>query len=839
MKHPRSASRLRRSLKLVGVSLGAVAGLLAAARLAPRAISQQLQPPIEEHMIHHEAKNPDGSWKYTNALVSSSSPYLLQHAHNPVDWREWGADAIEEARLLDKPIFLSVGYSTCYWCHVMERQVFEDPEIAAQMNELFVCIKVDREQRPDVDEIYMMATRLVTQGGGWPNSVFLTTDLKPFFAGTYFGPTDQHGRPGFPRILDALSGAWKNRRPDLEDAADRLTSAMKENLGGNFDQYIPIALDHALSDRAVAAIRQGYDPNQGGFGQAPKFPQGFYFPYLLDVYTRTQDDALLNIITNSLHHMAQGGIYDHVAGGFHRYSTDGLWRIPHFEKMLYNQAQLAIAYADAYTQSEDLLFRNTAEGVLDFVLTTMTGDSGQFLSALDAETDAKEGQTYLWTAAELRSILDDAEQKLFFHFYALADVPLIPGHAHPVGQALYMKDSPRALYKTLPMRELVSFEETLKKLQAIHADLRAVRDQRDQPRLDDKVITAWSGLMIDAFAHVGVALNRPDYVSAAKRAADFALTELKTEDARLYRVWRDGKPEISATQEDYSFLIRGLISLHRATNEDRWLTEALALNDTMNTLFWDEQAGAYFLSEPDPYLIARTKSPSDGAIPSGNSVAAHNLISLYEITSDETHLTRAKQLLAAFSGMLDEQPGRLEHMAHAIERYATLLANQPEADHAALFDPIRQTATALNDADEIAQPATVTVSASSSKDAVAPGESFEVTLTLDIREGWHIYANGVQSESLIPTSVAVRSETPLAVERMIYPEPTTLEGALYPTPVAVYEGTTQIRAIVHFDQSTTPGSATINVLHRHQACDDRACQPPVEEVTSLQINIAE
>ncbi|MBL9141250.1 MAG: thioredoxin domain-containing protein, partial [Phycisphaerae bacterium] len=378
---------------------------------------------------------------HANHLANSTSPYLLQHAHNPVNWYPWGPEALARAAAENKPIFLSVGYSTCYWCHVMEREVFENEEIAALMNERFVCIKVDREERPDLDKIYMTATQLMTQHGGWPNSVFLTPNLKPFFAGTYFGPTDQPGRPGFGTIVMQLGDAWTNQRERITEVSDRAAAAIANVLTERLATIPKAPMDTALVDRTVEQIAASFDPRDGGFGVAPKLPSDFYYPFLLDVHAqrakRGETDAnTLAIVTTTLDAMAAGGIHDHVGGGFHRYATDAQWRVPHFEKMLYNQAMLTQAYLDAYAATGEERYAATAKDTLRFVADVLTGDRGQFYSALDAETDAVEGAYYTWTPDQVRQVLGDSDADQFFAAFEFADVPIFPGHKHPEGGTL-------------------------------------------------------------------------------------------------------------------------------------------------------------------------------------------------------------------------------------------------------------------------------------------------------------------------------------------------------------------------------------------------------------------
>ena len=529
--------QLRARSRLLCITLG---GTLA---LTPVACGRQPDPsaPTQKSADDERAAQPRA---HTNRLANSTSPYLLQHAHNPVDWYPWGPEALERAKKEDKPIFLSVGYSTCYWCHVMEREVFENEAIAALMNERFICIKVDREERPDLDEIYMMATQLMTQHGGWPNSVFLTPDLKPFFAGTYFGPTDQPGRPGFRTLVTQLGQAWTTQRDEINEVSGRAADAIRNVLGERLAAIPKATLDAALVDSAVQEIAASYDPRDGGFGLAPKFPSDFYYSFLLDVHARRasagdQDEATLAMVTGTLDAMAAGGIHDHVGGGFHRYATDGQWKVPHFEKMLYNQAHLAVAYLDAYAATGEARHADAARGIFRFVGEVFTGPQGQFYSALDAETDAVEGAYYVWTREEITRVLGDKDAAAFLSAFELADVPIFPGHKHPEGGTLVRKARGQA---------------NTPEIAAMLAKLAEVRKARKLPRLDDKAIASWNGMMIDAYARGAEVLKDDAYRAAAAKAAEFVLTFMRTPDGRLVRSIRladEKKAMLTAPQEGF------------------------------------------------------------------------------------------------------------------------------------------------------------------------------------------------------------------------------------------------------------------------------------------------
>jgi len=457
-----------------------------------------------------------------NRLIDSSSPYLLQHAHNPVDWYPWGEEAFAKARKENKPILVSIGYSTCYWCHVMEREIFENPEIAKLMNESIVSIKIDREQRPDVDDLYMTATQLMTHGGGWPNNVFVTPDLKPFYAGTYFPPA------AFSSLIQQIHYLWMQDQVALKAQAERLASAIiriKQQENNAQSSSLPgIQLVEAL----ISHFSDYYDNRLGGFYQAPKFPNEDALLFLLESYRLTNNNTCLEMARGTLNKMAEGGMHDHVGGGFHRYATDAQWRIPHFEKMLYNQALLGRAYTELYALSSKPDDRAVAEGIFDFTLRQMTHKDGGFYSALDAETDAVEGAYYAWTDAELHDALDTDSYAWLMKHYGLAEIPKIPGHKHVDGRVLYL-NQPLSGSATA---EGLSYEEAVKKQQAVMTSLRKLRDKRKLPHLDNKIITSWNGLMIDAFARVGQRMEKPEYTDAARRAADFILANLRKKDGR-------------------------------------------------------------------------------------------------------------------------------------------------------------------------------------------------------------------------------------------------------------------------------------------------------------------
>ncbi|HIG53268.1 MAG TPA: DUF255 domain-containing protein [Candidatus Latescibacteria bacterium] len=761
--------------------------------------------------VGHGLKNADGSWKYSNKLVGETSPYLLLHAHNPVDWYPWGEEALARAKAEDKPIFLSVGYSTCYWCHVMERLVFSDPQIAALMNEDFINIKVDREERPDIDRIYMKATQLITQHGGWPNSVFLTPDLQPFFAGTYFPPEDAHGRPSFPRVLGIMQQHWRDERGKVLEIAAELTAAIREMESGR--EMVAMAPDSVLVVRVLAAIQGRYDAINGGFGGAPKFPPGMRLELLMADVERFEKGAAPQIVLHTLAQMARGGIYDQMGGGFHRYSTDAEWQVPHFEKMLYNQAQLVRLYLRAYELTEEPRWRFVAQDIFRFVAREMTAPDGAFYSALDAETEAEEGKYYVWTEEELAAVLgEDAE--LFWTVYGLAPMP------EGEGQVLFVETSWAAAAVELELDE----EQLRRRIEPLRQRLLAARSKRIYPLLDDKVLTAWNGLMIEAYARGFEVLGEAEYRRAAERAADFVLQRLRREDGGLSRVHRLGASQHRGYLNDYAFLMRGLTVLHRATGEQRWLQAAQELSGEMVARFWDQEAGGLFFAEAGGELIVRSKGAQDSALPSGNAVAAHALLDLAELTGEVRYRNRAAQILHAFGGGMRAQPSASVHLAAAAERYlrsASVRVSLPAVAEAVMVDSLVGIRVELPTSPLIA------------------GETFAVTVHLTVREGWHINANPPSGDSLIPTSLTVNADLPLGFGGVRYPAGQDYIFPALAETLSVYEGEVTLWADLLLPEKAAGTAGDLRLLVQYQACDDARCLPPAELSRSVRLVVAE
>jgi uncharacterized protein YyaL (SSP411 family) len=598
--------------------------------------------------------------EHANRLVNETSPYLRQHAHNPVDWYPWGPEALAQARALDRPIFLSVGYSACHWCHVMEHESFENPEIGSILNEHFVSIKVDREERPDIDQIYMTAVQLFTGQGGWPMSVFLTPELKPFFGGTYFPPDDHYGRPGFKKLLQAIIDAWQNRRPQITEHASQVANDIQTAMAAT--QTVAGELRPELIKDAVTKLRRAFDSRHGGFGSAPKFPHAMEMRLLLRAWKRFGDDDALHMARLTLDKMALGGMYDHLGGGFHRYSTDATWLVPHFEKMLYDNALLSAAYLEAYQATGASFYREVVEETLGYVLREMTSPEGPFYSTQDADSEGVEGKFYVWSAAETESILGKETARLFHDVYGVSPEGNWEGHNILNRTRTFAQD---AGLLRVPEPEL------RQKLAEARRELYEVRSKRIWPGRDEKLLTAWNALMIAAFGQAAQVLENPAYAEAAIRAADYLLTRMRGADGRLLRTASAGsEPKLNAYLEDYAFLIDALITLYEATFTPRWIIAARELADVMLAQFSDKQGtGFFFTGEDHEPLIARVKDMHDSSIPSGNAMAATALLRLGKLTGNAKYLDVAEATLKGAIGLMEASPMAAGQLLIALDFY--------------------------------------------------------------------------------------------------------------------------------------------------------------------------
>ena len=586
---------------------------------------------------------PDGRPEF-NRLVFEKSPYLRQHARNPVDWFPWCDAAFEKARKEDKPVFLSVGYSTCHWCHVMEHESFEDAEVAALLNAGFVCVKVDREERPDVDQVYMAVTQAMTGSGGWPMTVILTPDRKPFFAGTYFPKGSAAEHTGLMALLPQIAEAWKTKRKEIEEHAGDAAKWLAKNAGDAPRGGDGSALDRSTLEKAAKEFAERFDAQEGGFAISPKFPQPHALSFLLRWWKRSGDAHALEMAERTLDAMARGGIRDQLGGGFHRYSTDRRWLVPHFEKMLYAQALIALAYVEAFEATRKEAYREVARATLDYVLRDLRSPEGGFFSAEDADSEGVEGKFYLWTRDEIVRALGEEGGRRFADAYGateLGNVREAPGKC------------------VLHITEGTPFEsaDSKSKLEAARAKLIAVRARRPRPMRDEKILCDWNGLAIASLAHAARALEAPEYADAAKRAAEFVIAKLVDEKGRLLKRRAEGESAHAAVLDDYAFFVWGLIELYETDFDVRWLAEAVRLADAMTDRFWDESKGGFFFTANDSEaLLARTKEIQDGAVPSGNSVAALDLLRLGHLTGKTAYLDRAAKTSKAFAGAIAQSP---------------------------------------------------------------------------------------------------------------------------------------------------------------------------------------
>jgi uncharacterized protein YyaL (SSP411 family) len=594
-----------------------------------------------------------GGAVHINALIHETSPYLLQHARNPVDWFPWGDEALERAKAEDKPILVSIGYSACHWCHVMERESFEDETVAAYMNAHFVNIKVDREERPDIDDIYMQAVVALTGQGGWPMNVFLTPELKPFYGGTYYPPDNRYGRASWITVLQGVHDAWTHRRDEVQRGAAGLTQHISEQLtaGGGGEEVFP---GQEIIDRALTQLKRDFDPDHGGWGGAPKFPSGMTIGLLLREFRRSGDTELLRMATRTLDEMAAGGIYDHLGGGFARYSVDETWLVPHFEKMLYDNAQLSQVYIEAWQLTREERYARVAREIFDYVLRDMTGTHGAFYSAEDADSEGEEGKFYLWTEEEIVALLGADDAAFFNRYYAIAPHGNFSSHEeYHDGQNIL--HTPRGLAEAAA-REGMSAEALDAKLEPMRAALMEARSLRVRPGLDDKILTSWNGLMISSLAVGGRALGNPAYTDAAARAARFFLEHMFEGDT-LLRTHREGQSRLPGYLDDYAFLANGFVDLYETTFDAAWLREAERLADQMVARFWDDAGGSfYFTGAEHKHLIVRTKPSYDGAEPSGNSVAALCLLRLAKLSGNEAYRAKARQVLTALRPVMEKAP---------------------------------------------------------------------------------------------------------------------------------------------------------------------------------------
>ena len=765
--------------------------------------------PRTEHL------DPDGRPLFLNRLVLETSPYLRQHAHNPVDWFPWGEEAFERAKAENRPVFLSIGYSTCHWCHVMERESFDNVDVARLMNELFICIKVDREQRPDIDDIYMTAVQVTQQRGGWPMSSFLLPDRRPFFGATYFPPQQ------FVNLMRQVDAAWRERRADLETSAAQITDLVQQITAA---RGAAKNLGRGVIGEAVQGLVASTDRVHGGFGGAPKFPNETNLLLLLEEALRTGDRGPLDAALITLRAMARGGIHDQVGGGFHRYSVDGHWLVPHFEKMLYNQAHLLRAYVLAYRLTGDPLLARVARETADYVLRDMTSPEGAFYSATDADSDAEDGESvegefFVWTKDGLREALEPADAELAIRLFGVSDAGNFE-HRNILFLDRPLDES--AADFGLPLNEL------LDRLDRIRERLYQLRERRLHPLRDDKVLTSWNGMMVRALAEAADALAEPAYAETAARAAEFLWRNSRREDGGLWRVWLDGEASTSGLVQDYAHLAHAFVALHDVTSEAKWLERSATVAAEMVERFWDPspasaEEGApappslgsgFFIAEREKanLLIAQPKSPTDGAVPSGNSVAVRALAELGRRTGDRNATDRALATVAAFATNIERMPAAYTYMLTGLA--------------VALDGDAGPRATAGNGA---------VVAAATLRPADDAGR-YEVDVDLVIKEGWHLNGPEPLQEDLIGTTVEGAGGR-FDVTRLRYPEPRRTQVSTQSGDVLIYEGRQRVSFRLRPSSSGAGGlPVSVPISIRIQACDDQLCLLP--ETVVLEVPLA-
>ena len=598
--------------------------------------------------------------KYTNKLIDETSPYLLQHAHNPVEWYPWGEEAFARAKAEDKPLLVSIGYSACHWCHVMEHESFEDEKVAAIQNEHFINIKVDMEERPDVDQIYMNFVQITTGHGGWPMNVFITPEKLPFFGGTYFPPAQRYNMPSWPQVLMSISEAWNTRRDELMLSANEILGELRRLSVADASMA---GVDEGLLEHAYKSFVKSYDAKNGGFGGAPKFPAAMGMEFLLRYWKRTGDSGALEMVKATAEKMAKGGIYDQLGGGFHRYAVDAIWLVPHFEKMLYDNAQLIRIYLHLYQITKEEFFKRIAVEILEYVRREMTDKSGAFYSTQDADSEGEEGKFFVWTPEAIAEVLGEEDAKEFCLLYDITSEGNFEGHNIPNIRGGTTGD----LGNSSDGETNKSLEVDSERARAWRTALFTHREKRIKPFRDEKVLTAWNGLMLSAFAEASAVLNDPEYLEIARKNADFLLSELR-QNGRLLRTWKDGRAKLNGYIEDYANLADGLIELYQVSGEANYLHTARELGDGMITEFWDEENGGFFFTSIDhEELIVRNKDFFDNATPSGNSVAAEVLLKLAKLYGEEKYERFASTVMRLAASQVKRFPSGFGRMLGAME----------------------------------------------------------------------------------------------------------------------------------------------------------------------------
>lgn len=739
-----------------------------------------------------------------NRLARESSPYLLQHAHNPVDWYPWCPEALAKAKQENKLIFLSIGYSACHWCHVMERETFSNDEVARILNESFVCIKVDREERPDIDQVYMTALQCCRVAGGWPLSMFLTPDAKPITGGTYWPPDDKQVQGqtmrGFKGVLKLIIDLNKNKPKELRERAEQIAELTRETLSRSTSE-LQVEPSRKLVDLAAEVLEATFDQIYGGFGnpdksfRGPKFPTPPSLELLWQLGDRKPELRLM--ANKTLTAMARGGIYDQVGGGFHRYTVERTWTVPHFEKMLYDNAQLVELYAKAFAETKDPLYRRVVEETLEFVRRDMTSPDGAFYSALDADSDGEEGKSYVWTHANLGAALPNAKEfSLAKQVFGCEGAPNFEGTAFVLTRTGAQADEAAVA--------------------SIRQKLLSARNRRPKPFLDTKILTGWNGEMIAGYAEAGRHLGEPKYVDAAARAADFVLIKLRHADGRLARMFaaapnESPTPQGAAFLDDYTFLVHGLLALHDATNDRRWLNEAQTLTDITIRDFGDEKAGGFFFTTKDhEMLFVRTKDSFDGPQPSGNSAAVRNLLRLANKSGDARYREWAEKSLRSFAPSMEQNPSGLALMAAAMDTF--LIAQPPPGKS---LDPKPK-------GDPTNSDSVVKATATAEKPGADGKQIVKIKLAID--KGWHIYANPVGNEDHESAETVVRLVAPTTAKaKLEYPKGKLVKDKLV-GDYSVYQSEAIVNAIVQWPKDAKPSPLEFSI--KLQACNDKTCLLP-------------
>jgi hypothetical protein len=752
--------------------------------------SNEYQNDLLKSMINKETKYPlrtkhldkNNQPLYTNRLIFEESPYLLQHAHNPVNWYSWSDEAFALAKKLNKPIFLSIGYSTCHWCHVMERESFDDIEIARYLNENFIAIKVDRERRPDVDRLYMTAVELIKGSGGWPISSFLLANGHPFYSEIYL-PPDQ-----FLSLLKNITHTWEHEQEKIILSANELSIAVHEKMKIRNEVT---TIDESVLRKGSENIMHRYDPLNGGFDGPIKFPNETNLLFLLQMVERKGNEEILTVVEYTLEKMAQGGIYDHIGGGFHRYSTDAEWQIPHFEKMLYNQANLARVYLYAYRLTGKQLYRRISEQILDYVLDDMTSPEGVYYSATDADSEEIEGAYFIWSSDEIKSLLNPEDTKLVFEYFGITNAGNFNGK-----NVLFMPVSHEKFEVKKSRANNLS-----ERIEFIRAKLKKIRDKRSKPLRDDKIIVVWNGFIITALAKASQVLKKDDYLVAAKRSAEYLWDKQVTADHQLWRVNLNGNVSILAAQEDYASFSEAMIALYDVTGEQVWLDRATLLTDAMIDKFWDSE-GSFFRMGAEESLFIQPIDIYDHAIPSGNSIAMHVLIKLSQRVFNYQYQDYVSQMLNSFSFNIDKRPDSYPYMLSAIDEYINGISGS--IDYAGR--------------------------GSIKIKSQFQGSNNTLRIKLKIASDWHINSNKPLQDYLIPMKLTITDGNEnWALSNVKYPEPTIKKLNFENEILTLYEGTIMLTANLWSRSNRNSSNfKKLDLQLQLQACNNDLCLPPEE-----------